>query len=112
MVETVNPRQAAELIATPGLEIVDVRDNREWSASGHIPGARHVPLETLRADPDAVLARDHAVMFVCGKGVRSLAAAKLAERLGFDRVYSLEGGTKEWARAGLPLVAERASVAA
>jgi|SRR5450432_2084821 len=112
MVETVNPSQAAELLASPGLEIVDVRDDREWSAGGHIPGARHIPLEILRADPDAVLARDHAIMFVCAKGVRSLAAAKLAERLGYGRIYSLEGGTKEWARAGLPLIIEHESAAA
>src|SRR5438445_11894633 len=111
MVESLTPRDAAELLANPGVDLVDVRDEREWAA-GHIPGARLIPLETLRADPDAVLARDHAIVFVCAKGVRSLAAAKLAERLGHARVYSVDGGTREWARAGLPLVAEQTSVAA
>jgi rhodanese-related sulfurtransferase len=44
------------------------------------------------------------LVFICAKGVRSLAAAKLADRFGYDRVYNLEGGTKEWARSGLDLI--------
>jgi rhodanese-related sulfurtransferase len=111
MVETIHPKDAAELLAAPGVDIVDVRDEQEWSA-GHLPGARVIPLETLRADPEKLLARDATIVFVCAKGVRSLAAAKLAERLGYAHVYSLEGGTKEWARAGLPLIAEQRDRAA
>jgi len=39
-------------------------------------------------------------VFLCAKGVRSLQAAKLAERFGYPRVYHLEGGMKEWVRSG------------
>jgi rhodanese-related sulfurtransferase len=45
------------------------------------------------------------VVFVCAKGVRSLTAARAAEAVGLQRLYSLEGGTSAWAGAGLPLVA-------
>jgi len=102
MVETITPREAAELIATHDVDVVDVRDLEEWT-SGHIPKARAVPLEKLRAEPDRSLVRDF-IIFVCAKGVRSLTAAKLAERLGFSKLYNLEGGTAGWAKAGLPLV--------
>jgi rhodanese-related sulfurtransferase len=44
---------------------------------------------------------------VCAKGVRSVAAAKLAERLGATRIFSLDGGTGAWARSGRELVVER-----
>lgn len=99
MVQAVTPAGLAELLSTQVIDLVDVRDPAEWQA-GHIAGARLVPLERLRADPDAALARDVATVFLCAKGVRSLQAAKLAERFGYQRVYHLEGGMKEWARSG------------
>lgn len=105
MVHTITPAQLAELLTTEAVDLIDVRDGAEYDA-GHIDGARLVPLEQFRADPDAVLVRGTTIVFVCAKGVRSLQAAKLAERFGYDRVYNLDGGTKEWARVGLPLAVE------
>jgi rhodanese-related sulfurtransferase len=103
MVATLSPAEAAEFISRDDVDVVDVRDESEWT-TGHINGARLVPLDQLRADPENALKRRHSIIFVCAKGVRSLTAAKLAERLGFSRLYNLEGGTAGWARAGLPLV--------
>jgi len=90
------------LLINGEVDVVDIRDTWEWS-DGHIPGARLVPLDDLRADPVKALPRSN-IAFVCGKGLRSLTAAKLAERLGIDRVYSLDGGISNWTRAGLTLV--------
>ncbi|MBA3541720.1 MAG: rhodanese-like domain-containing protein [Deltaproteobacteria bacterium] len=107
MVATLNALEAAELIATSSVDVVDVRDFDEWQA-GHLPAARVVPLDVLRADTDRELhGTKAAVLFVCARGVRSLNAAKMAERLGYETVYNLEGGTSGWAQAGLPLVAEQ-----
>jgi rhodanese-related sulfurtransferase len=103
MVETLSPQEARDIIARGEVDIIDVRDADEWTA-GHIPDARLVPLDELRADPERALRRD-SILFVCAKGLRSITAAKLAERLGFSKVFSLEGGTAGWSRAGLPLVA-------
>lgn len=105
MIQTVTPGALAELVSDQPVDLIDVRDQDEWLA-GHIEGARLVPLEQLRADPDAVLARDAVTVFVCAKGVRSLQAAKLADRFGYERVYHLDGGTKEWVRAGRPLIGD------
>jgi rhodanese-related sulfurtransferase len=103
MVATISAREAAEIISRHDVDVVDVRDEQEW-ASGHIEQARLVPLDQLRADPERALVRD-SILFVCARGMRSLTAAKLAERLGFSKLYSLEGGTSSWAKAGLPLIA-------
>lgn len=103
MVATLSPTEAAEIIGRDDVDVVDVRDEKEWT-TGHIPQARLVPLDQLRANPEGALKRD-SIIFVCAKGVRSLTAAKLAERLGFSKLYNLEGGTAGWAKAGLPLVA-------
>ena len=62
-----------------------------------------MPLEELRANPESALKRD-SILFVCAKGMRSMTAAKLAERLGFSKLFSLDGGTNAWKSAGLPIV--------
>jgi rhodanese-related sulfurtransferase len=102
MVTSLSPQQAQALIANAEVDIVDVRERGEWS-TGHLPGARLVPLAELRSNPQGSLLRD-GVIFVCAAGVRSQTAARLAEQLGFNGLYSLTGGTRSWVRAGLPLV--------
>ncbi|MBX3158993.1 MAG: rhodanese-like domain-containing protein [Deltaproteobacteria bacterium] len=111
MVDTLTVTDAAQLLQTSEVDVIDVRDSHEFAA-GHVIGARNVPLDALRADPDVALPRrDVALVFVCAKGVRSLTAAKLADRLGYDRVYSLDGGTNAWAQADLPIVSEQRAAA-
>jgi rhodanese-related sulfurtransferase len=90
------------LLVSGEVDVVDIRDTQEWS-DGHIPGARLVPLDDLRADPAKTLPKSN-IVFVCGQGLRSLTAAKLADRLGIGKVYSLDGGISNWTRAGLQLV--------
>lgn len=106
MVVTVDTAELAELIGRAGdIDLIDVRDPNEWE-SGHVEGARNIPLETLREDPEKFLAHGKALVFLCKKGVRSLAAAKLAERFGYERIYNLDGGMIEWLRVGFPVVVE------
>jgi rhodanese-related sulfurtransferase len=101
VIHSISPEQAYELLSRGEVDVVDVRDPGEWS-SGHIPGARLVPLEQLRANPAATLPRD-GLLFICAAGVRSQTAARVAASLGHATVYSVTGGTRAWARAGLPL---------
>jgi rhodanese-related sulfurtransferase/transcriptional regulator with XRE-family HTH domain len=108
MIQVLDPKEAQSQIAAGGLDIIDVRDSRDW-ASGHIPGARNLPLDDLKAG--ARLARDR-VLFVCARGMRSQTAARIAEQQGFSEVYSLDGGMIEWARQGLPIEAVPAAVEA
>lgn len=102
MVVTISPHDLQALASKGELDIVDVREPAEW-VTGHVPGARLVPLAQLRADPAGALPRDN-VVFVCAKGGRSSSAAQLAEQLGKRAVYNLAGGTDGWRSAGLPLV--------
>jgi len=102
MVQTLTPQEMNALLVSGEVDVVDIRNTQEWS-DGHIPGARLVPLETLRADPEKSLPRSN-IVFVCSQGLRSLTAAKLADRLGIGKVYSLDGGISNWTRSGLKLV--------
>ncbi len=84
-----------------GYEVVDVRENHEWAA-GHVPGARHVVLNALLANPTGHRLQDRTV-FICEAGARSAIAAEMAVALGVRDVVNYTGGTAEWRRAGLPL---------
>ena len=108
MIHTITPQKARELMATGQLDIVDVREPAEWSR-GHLPGARLVPLDRLRANARALLPRD-GIIFVCAAGVRSQTAARLADALGIKDLYNLAGGTRAWTNAGLPLVNDEPQV--
>jgi len=108
MVATVSPQQLSELLSNPSAQLIDVRDHQEW-AGGHIEGSRSVPLDQLREDPERELSHQAILIFICAKGARSLTAAKLAERFGYETIYNVDGGTAACARAGLSLVAERAA---
>jgi rhodanese-related sulfurtransferase len=103
MIGIVTPSELDVLLTTQRVDMIDVRNPDEWD-TGHIPGARLVPLPQFLADPDAALTRGTTIVFVCAKGVRSMQAAKLAERFGYERLYNLEGGTKAWVQVGLPVV--------
>jgi rhodanese-related sulfurtransferase len=103
--KTVNVKQASELIRDRQVLVIDVREPHEW-AEGHIAGARHVPLGTLRANPKVALP-DSPVLFVCAAGVRSEAACRLAVMHGAKTVFNLSGGTRAWTRSGLGLEAEQ-----
>jgi len=113
MVHTVTPAGLVEMLSTQNapIDLIDVREPSEWD-TGHIPGARLVPLAQFRADPEKVLVRGVTTVFICAKGVRSLAAAKLAERFGYDHLFNLEGGTKEWASTDHPLHVDAVRAAA
>jgi rhodanese-related sulfurtransferase len=98
--ERVGVERARELIEA-GAELIDVREPSEW-AEGHIPGARHVPLNALLARPREHLTRD-SVVLVCAVGIRSALACEMAAAVGLTRVYNLEGGTQAWIAKGLPI---------
>ncbi len=97
----ISAEQASHMLAQGGFDLVDVREPFEWAA-GHLPGARHVPLERLMRDPRAHLKSDR-IIFCCAHGLRSVTAAEVAQALGLAEVYSLDGGTVTWERLGFPL---------
>lgn len=82
----------------PGLQVVDVRRKAEYKA-GHVPGARHVPLDRLERDVQH-LDRSKPTAAICAGGYRSSAATSLLERHGFADLVNVIGGTSAWIAAG------------
>jgi rhodanese-related sulfurtransferase len=72
-----------------GLDLLDVRDPDEF-ADGHAPGARNLPLNTLRSRLGE-LSKEHPLAVYCGVGGRAHNAVRLLRQHGFDAA-NLSGG--------------------
>ena len=84
--------------------LVDVRSGSEF-ASGHIPGAINIPMYQIEARLDD-LDLNLPIILICQSGKRACMTAGLLEPCQ-RQITVLEGGTKAWIQAGLPVVASR-----
>src|SRR5919204_1105582 len=102
-IELVDPGTLAErLEGSNGVVVLDVRDADEF-ASGHVPGAMHIPYGHLM-DRLPELPRDRPIAAVCSGGKRSGLAASLLQREGFEQVIHVgHGGIGTWRRLGHPV---------
>lgn len=97
----VPPDWVAEHLAEVAL--LDVREPSEWDGElGHVKGAIHVPLGSLR-DRLEELPRDKPVVAVCRSGARSAQATVILEKAGFAKVANLSGGMIAWRALRLPV---------
>jgi|GEM_PF-1736301 len=95
----VTPQQAQQMIDTnSALTVVDVREVNEYcGASGHIPRALNYPWISGVLEQDyAELALEAEILVVCQSGHRSAMAAEFLDSMGFQHVYSMEGGMSAW----------------
>lgn len=101
---SVTPSEAVLLMNRTKLFILDVRDDAEF-ASGHIRGAKHIPVAMLEERiQELVKQKNKPVLVVCQRGVRSNVACKTLAKHEFAQVSSLSGGLDKWTEAKMPLV--------
>src|SRR6185369_4719329 len=99
---SVDNLQATLLINKEDAQIVDVREQAEFSA-GHIIGARHIPYAEVDARAaDMKRNKTKPIIVCCATGTRSAAAVAAFKKQGFEKVFSLNGGIAAWKQAGLP----------
>src|SRR4051812_12739986 len=82
--------------------LLDVRESDEWDA-GHLPGAKHIPRGYLESRVEGVIGadREQKVVLYCASGQRSaLAANTLKDMLGYENVFSMNGGITLWKDRG------------
>ena len=95
--------QAVRLM-NQGALVIDLRAKEAFDA-GHIGDARNVPVAELEAQSDAFKKwRDRAVITYCDSGVSGAGAARTLAKLGFSKVFNLEGGLNAWVKDNLPLI--------
>lgn len=85
--------------------LVDVRDLVEWNA-GHIKNAKHLPWRELQdklkeEDVAKKISKDLIIYTHCAVGYRSLRAAKILKKYGYD-VRALKPGYDDLVKAGFP----------
>ena len=93
----------ARLEANPDAVLLDVREDREWTA-GHAAEARHLGRGILERDIEKQFPDTNAeIIMYCGGGYRSALACDMAQRMGYKNVASLAGGYKAMLQAGWPM---------
>jgi molybdopterin/thiamine biosynthesis adenylyltransferase/rhodanese-related sulfurtransferase len=90
----ITPRELAERLKAGDVELIDVREPREWDIA-RIPGARLIPLGDFEAAIPS-LDRTHDIVVQCRSGMRSGKAVRQLQAAGFTRVKNLAGGILRW----------------
>lgn len=81
------------------LAVIDVREPREFM-QGHVPQAQLIPLAELITKQLDILPNKKVVL-VCRSGRRSLRAAHVLQKRGYEQVSILQGGILNWEASGL-----------
>ena len=106
-IDEVDPSDVHELLGhgngngTVAPVLIDVRETDEF-ATGHLPGARHVPRGYLEQRIEGVVRdRETPIVVYCAGGNRSAYAARtLRDDLGYEHVQSMTGGITLWKDRG------------
>jgi rhodanese-related sulfurtransferase len=103
-VQTISPhelqrrRQEGKVV-----DLIDVRTPVEY-AEIHVEGARLMPLDSLDARALASERNGEPLYVICRSGGRAAKAYETLQAAGVNNIYSVEGGTLAWEKAGLPVV--------
>lgn len=98
-----SPMDVTRLISHEDAVVLDVRADGEYR-EGHIVNSVHVPVEQLEASAKKLEKyRNRPIIAACRTGQRSNAAVKTLKALGFERLYTINGGISAWEGANLPL---------
>lgn len=89
----VDPLKAEQLVAQ-GAGLIDVRSPEEF-ATGHLPGARLMPLQQLLSNPRQLGDLQAEWVLYCASGARSALAMRALRRAGFRHVHDL-GSLGRW----------------
>ncbi|HUV12477.1 MAG TPA: rhodanese-like domain-containing protein, partial [Acidobacteriota bacterium] len=81
--------------------IVDVRLPSEWMALRITQNLLNIPVNKLFQESSR-LAPDMDVLTVCNSAYRSSMGASVLQKVGFKKVWNMEGGSEAWIAAGLP----------
>ena len=93
----------ARIAANPKIVLMDVREDHEWTA-GHAAEAVHLGKGILERDleklhPD----KNTEIIMYCGGGFRTALTCDAAQKMGYQKVFSIIGGYKGLVAANWPM---------
>ncbi len=105
MIKTITPEELHELSQRHTIDLIDVRTPIEFQEV-HSIHAENVALSSL--DPHTVMAGRNGssgepLYVICMSGKRGAKACAEFMNAGYSNVVNVEGGTKAWSAAGLPV---------
>lgn len=103
-VESIDAEAFAQRFQAGTVEVIDVRKPDEF-ASGHIEGARNLPLDYIN-DLMPEFPKDRQLHIHCAGGYRSMVAASILKSRGVDDVVNIEGGFAAVAKTDVPVLTE------
>jgi rhodanese-related sulfurtransferase len=107
MISTITPQDLhARMTAGQPCRMIDVRTPAEHRAQ-HVTGVQLLPLDQL--DPAKLPAGDGPLFLLCQSGGRATRAAGQLQAAGVSCCV-VEGGTKAWAAAGLPVTIGKGAI--
>jgi rhodanese-related sulfurtransferase len=94
--------QAVRLI-NQGALVIDLRSKELYDA-GHIVDARNVPAAEIESQAESLKKwRDRNVITYCDSGADGAGAARTLTKLGFGKVFNLQGGLNAWIKDNMPV---------
>jgi len=105
--DMVRPPVAFEMLRdNPRLPVLDLRTRYEFSGpTGHIRGARNVPLDELQLRlSELSRLRPRTFLVYCGHDDCGLRGLEILRKAGFDEAVLMDGGLDGWVSAGFGTV--------
>jgi rhodanese-related sulfurtransferase len=106
---SVDPQNAAQILAENSAVLVDVRTTEERKSIGYVPDSVHVAWQTGTAmiknprflkELSAQVPKDAIVLFICRSGKRSAHAAAAAAKAGYIQAFNVLEGVEGDGPAG------------
>lgn len=83
--------------------VIDTREDHELS-DGYIPTSIHLSKGVIERDIEQKLPDLHQPIVVyCSGGFRCALVADSLQKMGYTKIYSLNGGLRSWVEAGYPI---------
>jgi phage shock protein E len=91
-VNLISSSKAKELIKK-GAIVIDVRTKTEWNI-GHYKKALHIPVSEINEKNLSKLNKNKTIVVYCNTGQRARKASEEIKKLGFNKVFYIEGTYK------------------
>lgn len=90
----ISTQEAKDKFTEKAVQFIDVRTPNEYTANHRKP-FKNIPLANMKTR-SSELDKEQEVVVICQSGMRSMQAAKLLKKQGFEKVTNVRGGMGSW----------------